>query len=446
MIVQFQYPIIDFRFSSLESKRLEKPFCVLENIDAERNGLYLKRNGTYRLPQQEPYEKLRPEIPFFEADSSLKIDDLTHESIGWVCIQGRGRRFYLNQDNTFLSVFELNFEDISSLTYLTNGNLADYGIKLSKIIAHYEGLPLFVNKRVKPNTDLKQEKPNPTTVKVGELGHEIKRLYLESTTESKCAVSLKGVEVCQGIAVFEMEVCNIDFELEKNSRIWELVGSYSSGVKLYHIKNNRNLAVWLIVTDKSTEGYDADFVRDLRLNVLRIHQEKEAIKKVIAYIKKNESYLKVDVDAKKKIEKYLDVLTNKILKDIRYRNHQSDMLSASLDDEIARNARELENIVEGLNLDNPWILPRIVMLYVNINVIKNGILYLVDKSNLDLKEKQEIRDAFDTNNKKYIINRLKEFAIVLLEVIVALSLSNDSKFIKVLPLIKYVLTIILGGK
>lgn len=446
MLVHFQFPIIDFRFFNSENKRLNEPFNMLEEANVDCSGLYSKRNGHFKWPGKDSAANLNAEHSYFKAEKPIRIVDLTHQNLNNVLIQGKYRRLLLNQTNRLLSVYEIGFKDNITCIKLVEDNIQPYNKSLRRIIAHYENLPLEITGRTgkarEARTKIKLLKEGTT---VGQASKCITRLYLESTTDASHAIEYENVATGKAIGIFEMDVANIDFRLDASELRWKFVADFKNGIKLYCSTNDRNPSVWIIIKDL-VKGYDIDYVRNLRLNLQRIHQEKEAVEQLVKYLAKNKSYFKADADAKRNLEKHLDRLTNKIFEEKRFDIPQSMILQSTFDCDLDAKIKELDKFLQSLDIENKWMLSRLAIQLSNMKRLKDAFLYLVNASNIQPEQKQEIVNALEASNWNRVLFLLEKPIFILLTLLGTLTISAGHWILPFLPLLKFILETCIMGK
>lgn len=131
-------------------------------------------------------------------------------------------------------------------------------------------------------------------------------------------------------------------------------------VELYHYwilkKGKKKIKTWIIKRRNDSDEY---FIRQLRLNLLRINAEKENIRLLVKILADKKNILN-NSKAKGKLDKYLEKASSKLLRKVRYGNEQKDFLDYTLEADNFITPSEINSFIENLKgVSNKYVLKNI---------------------------------------------------------------------------------------
>ncbi len=356
MFIEFQHPIIDVRCLVEENFKIPVP-----NWPIPEDKKMLKGIGITKRRQNGGSIYWSGEQKYCQAEKAIRFQNLDKYKIRFknnaiLSTECEFRR--INSDGNFLVKYEIGFSNSFEKYFSTISENNDY---FQKLLLEYCSINVIIN-------NLLGTKSLST---ISSCGKALSELYLYSTTRHQALINAQienwWVSCGEPLCIVEFSDIENDSQLPKHAK---LIKKYDNQkIELYHywlkLTNIDNIRIWIIKILDSCY-YDREFVRNLRLNLLRINAEKETLRKIISLILKfNETLTNTD-DKKNKLNNYLENITSKILKTERYDIEQKDLLSIALISEDIALPGELESYLEAIKpLENKYITK-------NIGTIMNG--------------------------------------------------------------------------
>ena len=346
MLLVFQHPIIDFRDLIGDNYRLFVP-----KWPTPENEKMIKHTGNINNRLQGGTTNWSGEHKFCKANNAIQYIELEKQKIrfsdnSFLNTNGIFRR--VNSNGNFLVKYEIGISN----------RFEEFVDNISKNKNYFEHL---LSEYCKLNLQIKNPIGENNISDIISCGKYLSELYLLSTSSNWGIVNEK-VEKWWTIA--GEPLCIVEF-IDENKLIQlpkhvKIIKKYNTErIELYHYwtnsTNNKKNRTWIIrILDEF--DYDVDFVRNLRLNLLRINAEKETLRKVLNLLQRKGSLLTNTDEKIEKVSSYLEKISSKLLKEIRYGINQDDILDIALKAEEDARPGELESYIETLApLKNKYI-------------------------------------------------------------------------------------------
>lgn len=347
MLLVIQFPIADIRpFISDETGKLNHPLWPIPENDQD----FMRSMGTIRPRWRGGLTGWVGENNICKADNAIRFCGLPpyidNNSQKHIPFRVAYKRFYY--DGLTVAKFEIGIYTPNLWKYVVNGEFSSNQVK--ELISH------FVN--------LKVRIPNPlgeiTKTSLLTAGKYLAKLYLSSSTSTEYTKSNETkdwwVQSCKPILLIEQRRY---LESEISFPLWGKNIPLSKEIYLSlfsHILNinGLNLRIWRIRQDrihhrseyKSSMEYQIKAQeneklsdkksRDLRIYLLRLHAERECIRKVLKNIADKHINIEAKSELSERLQFYLNVATRRISK-LTLKIDQAETTEV---EEIAREADE----------------------------------------------------------------------------------------------------------
>jgi hypothetical protein len=196
------------------------------------------------------------------------------------------------------------------------------------------------------------------------LGPKLASAYLAASTRRAPgqAVSTERWWFCVGTPLLVIEYEHDDIaELPKHSR--HIAALDQIGIGLDHCRVQSlglRFGVWFLgVKNPSTANDNRDRVRRLRLNLLRLHAERDSVKQVLRLIAQQHITIKRGTTSSERLQQFLDESIRLLSKKERDGLPQSDILEAAQDYEDLVSPGEKETLVTQLGSIRKTLLQRV---------------------------------------------------------------------------------------
>lgn len=277
MHIIFQFPITDLRLIKDEGLRLGRPFWTSPDIDKSRPFIRQfgrlrdrKNGGVTGWPAEEHYCDARLSIKYKDIHKSGFVIDEEEKAI----IYKAYRRLY--SDGKFMNKIELGFfDDIEDRIKLRRpGTL----IKLIDVLKHYSNLPIQIDGQ---------------NVELAASGPRLRDKFTRATTyKSKYTKTINKLVVDGQLNITVVLTSNDNIELPADARLINEYQVSQKKIRLYAWKmevQQRSVKVWLIKVFKDTDLLPKEnpvktVVRNLRINLARIHAERETLRILLSNI------------------------------------------------------------------------------------------------------------------------------------------------------------------
>jgi hypothetical protein len=372
MFLTIQYPITDLRTISGATNALRIPGWPDpdENSALRYFGAIVKRSkkdkkGVLQWPA---------DSKFCNAVNTIRVNDLFKVKIPGqdadLAFSCRYRRFF--KPENFIGRYEAAFTTGADKLILNNDAVeklpADNKDTINSVIKSFLNLKIRVlipGKKPEKDPAGKMKKP---VKEFAELplylaGNKIAGLYLKGSTKNKLQKLSKIWWVKAGSPLSIVTYTDRGLLILPGDA--ELVEEMPEhGIHLYTLEQavtkNQSIRVWLIRLDKEKKSEASIFfLRQLKLNLFRIHAEKEALRHVLSTISQQDFDLK-DENAREDLSTYLEKSTNTLLKKKRFGINQDKIRESAIRNEELVDPGTMKGNLEMLKvLKNKYILTNV---------------------------------------------------------------------------------------
>lgn len=319
----FQFPIADLRPLITEDLRLIRPYWPSPDIADGKP--FIRKFGQLKDRQLGGVTGWPSEEYFCDARLCVKYTDIhkngydTHKGVKAV-IKKVYRRLY--SDGRFMNKIELGFVDDleNRLSQYPLGKCVD----LRDVVDHYCKLPVQIKDK---------------TIPLSEAGSLLCGSFTESTTiRSKYLSDVKKL-VIGGQLNITIVLSATDFiNLPEHSQLINQYMVNRRKVFLYGTKlsvGNQDVKVWIIKAHKDTDQLPKGnplkaVVRNLRINLARIHAERETLRILLSNIMIKSVPLEAGTAKSKMVTSYVKDLAEKLFAQKRNSLSQNDILDFAL--------------------------------------------------------------------------------------------------------------------
>ncbi len=363
MLVSFQYPIIDFRSLYEENYKLSIPQWPIPEEE-----LMIKFFGITKKRSNGGSSYWSGEHMFCSSNKAIKLPNLENHKIKFsngYFLKSEGAFRRVNGDGNFLAKLEIGFtnplEDFLNKIKFDNDSF-------EKILSDYCNIEVQIR--------------NPTgkviTSKISSCGKAVSDLYLYSTSTSE---GIKRKKINKYWATHGEPLCIVEYndpenriKLPKGAKF--MVSYNSPDIELYHywtyLPNKKRIRTWIIKKLYLFNSFD-NYVRDIRLNLLRINAEKETVRKLLNLLLDKGDEIVDSTEKINRVGNYLEKISSKLLKETRYGIKQENILDFALSVEEKAQPGELESYNEVLTLlKNKYVKSNIEQI-INKGAIEKGV-------------------------------------------------------------------------
>lgn len=329
MHLVFQFPLIDCRplLAGYNGKLNNPPWHGL----SPNSKAFIRHFGAVQERNAGGSDDWTAEDYFCNTHLSMKYKDLHKQ--GFAIAEGivpaifnSYRRYF--SDGYFLGKIEAGFVD-NTENKINESTFEEGSISLSDILKHYANLTVTIR--------LEESK-------LYKAGPKLAARYLAESTAGKIVTEERDKLIVAGeIVIMLVYAANAAFKLPVPSFLLNeiLLPRHEGSLKLYGYKlkhEGYTLKVWLIETPANFEAASPaakKVLRNLRINVLRIHLEKETIRILLNNIKNNKISLKENSAEAKLADSYFKKTSQKLFKKKRFNLSQKQLLDFALHSEDA---------------------------------------------------------------------------------------------------------------
>lgn len=336
------FPIVDCRplLAGNNSKLTAPPWSGL----SPNSKTFIRHFGAVQQRNAGGSDDWTAEDYFCNTHLSMKYKDLHKQGFeiakGIVpAIYNSYRRYFSN--GFFVGKIEAGFVD-NTEKKIRESVFEEGSVSLNEILKHYVNLPVTIQTEES---------------KLYKAGPKLAARYLEeSTAEKMLAEGQNKILVAGEIAIMLVYASNAAFKLPEPSFLLNeitLPGQEGS-LKLYGYKlrhEGYSLKVWLIKTPENFESASSDakkVLRNLRINLLRIHLEKETIRILLNGIKSNKILLKENSPESKLADSYFKNTAEKLFKKERFNLPQKQLLDFALHSEDTVAPGSFSSLQDGI--------------------------------------------------------------------------------------------------
>ncbi|HYF30430.1 MAG TPA: hypothetical protein VD993_04875 [Chitinophagaceae bacterium] len=395
MHVVLQFPIVDFR-SLLEDNKARLKHPSWPRPDMKRKP-FLRKFGRVNQRNAGGSDDWSAEEYYCNARLSIRYSDLhkhgfpvtenMHSSITY-CY----RRFY--SDGYFMNKAELGF--IDNVEAVLNRSVDKQPLSLAAVLKYYVNLPVEVAGK---------------KLKIYKAGEQLAQDFCDSTTVFKL------IQKDQHQYVVDGELCiTLIYHSNENVQIPTqavLIKEHKVGdefIRVYGYKLHNDgyyMKAWIIEIprpEKQLSRAMSGLLRNLRINLMRIHAEKETIRILLNGIKSEKVKLTEGSKQADLVDSYLEDTSKKLFKKKRANIEQADMLDFALQSEDVAQPGSFSSLETSIHyFKDLYTRKNVDKLLEHMSVDKRKtILFLTSspsgKNTLDFgKEFRTIMDAWEAS-------------------------------------------------
>jgi hypothetical protein len=369
MFLTIQYPITDLRTILGNTNMLIKPKWPNPDI-----GSTLRHFGSIGERTRGGVLQWTAEEKFCISKNAINLKELTkqkntvnNKDLRFECCF---RRFF--KPGEFTCKYEIAFS--YNADHLVNQSSPEelasgvYDKIVKTAIDSFLKLPVKIERtenNLKPKLKEKNDEVNKQFVELQlyQAGDKLADLYLKGSTKKEFFPDTKNWWITAGEPIALLTYINTGkLKLPPNAILVENVREH--GIVLHSLKypvtKTRFVRFWLIGLDALKKTKESiEFLRQLRINLFRINAEKESLRNVLNTIASNDFLLK-DENVKKSVSAYLEDITAKLLKKVRFGIEQDKILHYALHSEELAKPGSLETLLSQLQLlENKFILKNV---------------------------------------------------------------------------------------
>jgi hypothetical protein len=340
MYIVFQHPILDIRPLIADNLAIAKP-----NWNRPALGEIVRYTGVLKRRLKGGIELLEGENMCCTTYQALKFPDLNDPKSKILFengsfVKNKGVCRYLNSNGDFLvkleSVFGNKFENF----YLPEIDVSK-GLYFKKVLEDSCEIATQIGI---------QTKEKSTIIESGPL---LAKHYLYSTTKgfnspNKPKKVPEDWWLTAGHPVVLVIFSDNEDLINLPNHTQPIKVYNKEKVELYHYwiikKGQPETKTWII---KRKDDSDEYFIRQLRLNLLRIHAEKENLRLLLNILADKKNILE-NCYSKEKLDKYLEKISSKLLRETRYGNEQKYFLDYALEADKFISPSEINSFIENL--------------------------------------------------------------------------------------------------
>ena len=342
MHLVFEFPIVDCRplLAGNKGKLTEPPWSGL----SPNSKTFIRNFGAVQQRNAGGSDDWTAEDYFCNTRHLMKYKDLHKQGFkiakGIVpAIYNSYRRYFSN--GFFVGKIEAGFVD-NTEKKIRESVLEEGSVSLSDILKHYVNLPVTIQTEES---------------KLYKAGPKLAARYLEESTAEKMAKESQDKMIVAGeIAIIVVYNDNTAFKLPAPSFLLNEIAlpGQENSLKLYGYKlkhEGYSLKVWLIKTPANFESASPEakkVLRNLRINLLRIHLEKETIRILLNSIKSNKIPLIENSPEANLANNYFKNTAEKLFKKERFNLPQKQLLNFALHSEDAVATGSFSSLQDGI--------------------------------------------------------------------------------------------------
>ncbi|WP_346237046.1 hypothetical protein ABDK00_012595 [Niabella insulamsoli] len=350
MHLVFQFPIIDCR-PLLNNNEVKLAYPEWGNLGASSKR-FIRKFGAVSMRSAGGSDDWPGEGFYCNAHLAMRYKNL--HKLGYPLDEARGvrtnifksyRRYASSED--YLGRIEAGFVDN------TEQLIEQLDIKeasLESMIHHYGNLPVTID---------------GASTRLSSAGSRLAKMYYRSSTPANVQVPEKSKLVQAGdVLVLAVFTKSDAFRLPPHTSLieaMELPGTTEKlnlyGCRLRH--NDMFYKVWLIEMPFAKPDQSAEvreMIRNLRINLLRIHLEKETMRHVLSAIKTRAVVIEPGSEQAKAVDRYFEKTGKKIFSHTRYTIRQKNLLDFALRSDRSSTPDTFSQLEEGIyNFKNTYI-------------------------------------------------------------------------------------------
>ena len=365
----FQFPVVDFR-PLLISGNEKLPYPEWPDIGTSSKR-FIRHFGSVQMRNAGGSDDWPGEGFFCNSHLVMRYDNLHKQ--GYEIVPGiktaifNSYRRYASAEN-FLGRMEAGFVD-NAEALIRQHQPGSGTVSLESILEHYCDLQVSINGK---------------QAKLSMIGQKLADNYYRESTPRKTKPQEKNKQVKAGDVLIVMIFSTSDafklpgyaFLVDEIELPGETVKLKLYGCRLKH--GDIPYKVWFIemplqVPDQSKQVKAV--ARNLRINLLRIHLEKETIRILLNGIKTKEILIESGSQQAKTADDYFELTTQKIFSSKRFSTEQKKLLDFALHSENSAEPGSFKQLEEGIyNFKNKYVSKNIEQLLVKM--AKKMILFI----------------------------------------------------------------------
>ncbi|MCE1189748.1 MAG: hypothetical protein LWX56_11485 [Ignavibacteria bacterium] len=370
LLFVLEFPITDFRCILHSPYKLQRPFWPVPAAGDMQKSIgsidRRKKGGVRSWGGEAIHSSARQAVHYPELSKFFIETGSRHRLI----TEGAFRRFY--SDGKFFAKYELglsnNFENI-----LHDIDPLAQPVITGQILRDYISIPIHI-----PHPSY-----NKTAIPLWQAGTALSQLFLYSSHSAadNRAGNTNVDHVASGPPVCVVEFDGSIPESALPAGVYEIPGLAGGAVSVYHmwirLEQRNDIRVWFI--RKNGESAETDkLARELRLNLLRLHAEKDMVKNLFALLekhsRKNTTAAELQPEGMIVLGQRLETLTSNLLRQTRFGLPQDDILPFVLQLEEFAVPGELDIYLDlARQLQNVYVETNIRKLHsITTNVVVQG--------------------------------------------------------------------------
>lgn len=369
MHILFQFPIIDFR-PLLKAGNDKLPYPEWPTIGSS-DKRFIRHFGSVQQRNAGGSDDWPGEGFFCNSHLVMRYENLHKQGFelepGIKTAIFNSYRRYSSAEN-FLGRMEAGFID-NAEGLITKNKPGPESVSLEAILEHYCDLPVIINEK---------------QAKLSLIGKKLADNYYRESTPVDIELQEKNKQVEAGDVLIVMVFsANAAFKLPGYAFLIEEIELPGETIKLklYGCRLNRGgipYKVWLIelptkVSQQSKEVKAT--IRNLRINLLRIHLEKETIRILLNGIKSKKILIEPGSPQAELADDYFEQTGQKIFQETRYSINQKNLREFALRSENSAEPGSFEQLEEGIyNFKNKYVRKNIEQLLTKM--AKKMILFI----------------------------------------------------------------------
>ena len=342
MFIEFQHPLLDLRPIIDGSQMISCP-----NWHEPYEGDAIRFTGIVKSRLKGGISHFKGENLFCTTYRAVRFPNLNDsgteiEFDNGAFVKNKGLFRHLNSDGEFLVKYESGFGNKFEDFY-TKENESHKGVFFKKILDKSCDIVAEIGIKEKVVTN------------IIESGPFLAKQYLYSTTKGFDKTShlefIKDWWINAGNPMLLVIYFDNDNFIELPKHTIKVKEYKFEEVTLYHYwvlkKGKPKIRTWII---KCNSYSDEHFIRQLRLNLLRINAEIEILKLLTITLDKKKDIISKNENIKEKLDEYLEKVSSKLLKKIRYGNEQKDFLEFALEANYHVNPTDVTSYFDTLKV------------------------------------------------------------------------------------------------
>jgi hypothetical protein len=395
MFFTINFPLIDLRPVLKNTWKLYTPAWPTPNA----YNSFIKNFGSVRERLKGGDSFWGAEDKYCNAEGILKLK----RSSGTFNIKPVYKRFY--SDGHFMSKIEIGLKDNVGLSFEESNDK----LELENLLLQYCFLRIII----------KSSNYKKTETFLFNAGSYLAKSYAVSSTNSNkiTAQTYRNVIPGQPIIIAIYDSIKQIVLPHYSKLIFDnfCQSKFSNGITLHHIKLNDQpfpIKAWLIgIPKRLSANENKDFkseIRNLRMNLSRIHIEKETIRILLNSIRNTSISLTPNSEESETIQWYLKKTSEKLFKAERYNIPQKNILKMALESDFMINEGISKTLTEEMNFfENKYLRKNIQQL---INFYNMGHITNITGNNNQVINDSTIENSFNNiekNHGKDLSNAIK---------------------------------------